>query len=163
MRSSETRFRMNTQMSKYNKKKTHHKDHLQEFILYLYIKSSFLQLCNVCQRVSVPLAAFCYKLWHSVRCVPWSHTKGDVFKTVKDNILLIQQDILITWLTLNIQGPSYLGLTRSIPWLLISWLLASPGHQQPWYWLRTMGRSLSYLRKDFNHLCHINVEERQKM
>ena len=34
-------------------------------------------------------------------------------------------------LTLNVQGPSYLGLTRSIPWLLMPWLLASPGHQQP--------------------------------
>ena len=86
-------FACNTLMAKHNKiliKKTHHKDHLQVFTLYLYIKSSFLQLCNVCQRVSAPLAAFCYKLWHSVRCVPWSHTKGDVFKTVKYHILLIQ-------------------------------------------------------------------------
>ena len=23
---------------------------------------------------------------------------------------------------------------RSIPWLLMPWLLALPGHQQPWYW-----------------------------
>ena len=38
-------------------------------------------------------------------------------------------------LTLNVRGPSYLGLTRSISWLLMSWLLTSPGHQQPWYWL----------------------------
>ena len=34
-----------------------------------------------------------------------------------------------------------------------------PGHQQPWYWLCRIGRSLSYLRKDFNFLCHINVKE----
>ena len=26
-----------------------------------------------------------------------------------------------------------------------------------------MGKSLSYLRKDFNYLCHINVEEWHKM
>ena len=45
----------------------------------------------------------------------------------------------------------------------MSWLLASPGHQQLWYWLCRMGRSLSYLRKDFNHLCHINVEEWHEM
>ena len=39
-------------------------------------------------------------------------------------------------LTLNVRGPSYLGLTRSISWLLMPWLLTSPGHQQPWhYWL----------------------------
>ena len=33
--------------------------------------------------------------------------------------------------TLNVRGPSYLGLTRSISWLLMPWILTSPGHQQP--------------------------------
>ena len=66
-------------------------------------------------------------------------------------------------LTLNGRGPSYLGLTRSISWLLMPWLLSSPGHQQPWCWLCRIGRSLSYLRKDFNYLCHIIVEEWHKM
>ena len=47
----------------------------------------------------------------------------------------------IVWLTLNVRGPIYLGLTRSI-----SWLLTSPGHQQPWYWLCRICRSWSYLR-----------------
>ena len=50
-------------------------------------------------------------------------------------------------LTLNVQGPSYLGLTRSISWLLMPWLLMSPGHQQPWYWLYRICRSFSYSRK----------------
>ena len=45
-------------------------------------------------------------------------------------------------LTLNVRGPSYLGLTRSISWLLMPWLLTSPGHQQPWYWLYRMCRSM---------------------
>ena len=49
-------------------------------------------------------------------------------------------------LTLNVQGPSYLGLTRSISWLMIPWLLTSPGHQQPWYWLCRICRSWSCLR-----------------
>ena len=31
-------------------------------------------------------------------------------------------------LTLNVRGPSYLSLTRSISWLLMPWLLMSPGH-----------------------------------
>ena len=35
------------------------------------------------------------------------------------------------------QGPVY--SVYSIPWLLISWRLVSPGHQQPWYWLRSFG------------------------
>ena len=34
-------------------------------------------------------------------------------------------------LTLNVRGPSYLGLNRSISWLLMPWLLTSPGHRQP--------------------------------
>ena len=66
-------------------------------------------------------------------------------------------------LTLNVRGSSYLSLTRSISWLLMPWLLTLPGHQQPWYWLYRMCRSLSYLRKDFKYLCQINVEEWHKM
>ena len=34
-------------------------------------------------------------------------------------------------LTFNMWGPSHLGSTMSISWLLMPWLLASPGHQQP--------------------------------
>ena len=29
------------------------------------------------------------------------------------------------------------------------WRLASPGHQQPWYWFCRIGRSLSYSRRNF--------------
>ena len=50
-------------------------------------------------------------------------------------------------LTLNLLGPSNLGSTRSIAWLLMPWLLMSPGHQQPWYWLYRICRPFSYLRK----------------
>ena len=72
----------------------------------------------------------------------------------------------ITWenvLILNVWGPSYLGWTRSILWLLMPWLLASPGHQQPWYWLCNIGKSWSYTRNDFNFLWHVSVEEWHKM
>ena len=72
------------------------------------------------------------------------------------------------WLSLNMRGPNYRGLTRPIswllmPWLLMPWLLTSPGHQQPWYWLCTIGRFLSFLRKDFNYLRPINMEKWHKM
>ena len=40
-----------------------------------------------------------------------------------------------TELPFNVRGPSYLGFTWSLTWLLMPWLLASPGHQQPCYWL----------------------------
>ena len=38
-------------------------------------------------------------------------------------------------------------------------LLALPDHQHPLYWLYKIGRSLSSMRKDFNHLCHISIEK----
>ena len=66
-------------------------------------------------------------------------------------------------LTLNVRGQSYLGLTRSISWLLMPWLLTSPGHQQLWYWLCRRSRFLSYLRKDFNYLRRINMEKWHQM
>ena len=66
-------------------------------------------------------------------------------------------------LTLNVRGPSYLSLTRSISWQLMPWLLTSPGHQQPWYWLCKINKSLSCLRKNFNYLRRINVEKWHKM
>ena len=66
---------------------------------------------------------------------------------------------LLIVLTLNVRGPGYLGLTRSISRLLMPWLLTSPGHQQPWYWLCRIGRFLSYLKKDLNYLRRINVEK----
>ena len=66
-------------------------------------------------------------------------------------------------LTLNVRGPSYLGQTNSISWLLMPWLLASPGHQQLWYWLYRICWSTSYLRKGVEYLCHISVEEWHKM
>ena len=67
------------------------------------------------------------------------------------------------YLTLNLQGPSYFGLTKSILWLLMPRLLTSPGHQQPWYWLYRIFWSFSYLRKCFKYLCQINMEEWHKM
>ena len=86
-------------------------------------------------------------------------------------------EILIEILTLSFQKmrfkassakwrPFCLGLnvlTRSISWLLMPWLLASPGHQQPWYWLCRIGRSFSYSRRNFNYTCFISVEEWHKM
>ena len=45
-------------------------------------------------------------------------------------------------------GQSYHCLTRAILLLLMPWLLASPGHQHPWYWLNRICRSLSSVRKN---------------
>ena len=37
----------------------------------------------------------------------------------------------------------YSRITRSIQSLLMPWILASPGHQRPWYWLCRLDGSLS--------------------
>ena len=81
----------------------------------------------------------------------------------KCDIKKLKLDFAICILTLNVWGPSYLGLTTSISWLLMPWLLTSPGHQQPWYWLYRICRFFSYLRKCFKYLCQISVEEWHKM
>ena len=67
-----------------------------------------------------------------------------------------------SWLTFSVRGPSYVGLIWSISWLLMCWLLASAGHQQPLYWLSEISKSWSFMRKDFHYLCHdthVDVEE----
>ena len=38
---------------------------------------------------------------------------------------------------------------RWLSWLLMSWLIALPGHQQPWYWLCRIKRSLSSTDRGF--------------
>ena len=70
----------------------------------------------------------------------------------------------------NIWGeywPSYNGTalyssrTGSIQRMLMPWLLASPGHQQPCYWPCKICRSMSSIGKDFNYLLlhHLSAEK----
>ena len=59
----------------------------------------------------------------------------------------------------------YSANTRSIPMLLMPWLLALPGHLQPWFWQRVhagKNGSLSSTRKDFIYLHHLSVERKGK-
>ena len=51
------------------------------------------------------------------------------------------------------------GLSNSKPWLLITWIPASPGQQSPCYWLRRLNTSLSYTRKGLKYMCHCIVEK----
>ena len=65
--------------------------------------------------------------WNSIRAGP---NKGRT-----DPTDLLHKDQARLNLTLLVLRLGYARKTRSIPWLLMPWLLASPGHQQPWYWL----------------------------
>ena len=126
--------------------------------LYFNIKMH-LYLCLLVNETKNPQHLDCG------RSIPGTH--GD--KTIPDSAEPRLESFyppFVAGIDLSHQGlvDSYnLGLPRSIQWLLMSWLLASPGHQQPWYWLYRIGRPLSYLRKDFNYLGHISVKEWQNV
>ena len=82
--------------------------------------------------------------------------KWQIFCLTKWQLFCLDLNVLSP----NVQGPNFSSSTKSIIiWLLMPWLLLSPGHQRPWYWLRRIGKFLSYMRKDFKYLCHVSVEE----
>ena len=85
-----------------------------------------------------------WKIWKA----QWKHIWHFDFQ----KMVWHQPQTTIVALTLSVRGASYLGLIRSISWPLplMSWLLTSPRHQQPWYWLYRICRSFSYLRKDLS-------------
>ena len=58
--------------------------------------------------------------------------------------------------TLLVLKPEYTVRIGSIPWLLMPWLLVSPGHQQPSHWLCRINKSSSSIRKDFNNLRRLD-------
>ena len=57
--------------------------------------------------------------------------------------------------------PEYSRRTTSIPWLLMPRLLASPGHQQPWYWLQDK-RILVFHEKGFRVIAPSHCYEISK-
>ena len=61
--------------------------------------------------------------------------------------------------TFNMLGENQPGLTGPISWLLMPWLLSSPDYQQPWYWICKLGKSFSYMRKDFEYLGQFSIKE----
>ena len=136
------------------------------------IRFSGIKLRAMLQGVSKLLHVYCI-LYHEfenyILLITATSPRG-LWSSLKKPHLIGQQANSWTWPLnlccplLNVNpwhaggGPSYLGLTRSISWLLMSWLLTLPGHQQPWYWLCRIYRPWSYLRKDFKCMCHIIVE-----
>ena len=55
----------------------------------------------------------------------------------------------------TILWPEYSRI-RSIPWVLTIWLLMSPGHQQPWHWLRGIMWSLVFYEDGFDLILSEN-------
>ena len=50
-------------------------------------------------------------------------------------------------------------ITRSIPWLLMPWLLASPGHKHTLYWICRIKGFLCSVRMTFKYQCHLRIEK----
>ena len=61
------------------------------------------------------------------------------------------------FLTCPVVRPEYSGRSRSMQWLLMPWLLPSPGHQQPWYWLCSINWSLLSRRKNVIYLYQLQA------
>ena len=71
--------------------------------------------------------------WLDKVCIMWPATNWNISHWHN-----ISSQCSVSWstlycLTLNMRVPSHLGLTSSISWLLMPWLLTSTGHQQLWY------------------------------
>ena len=92
---------------------------------------------------------------------PWAWHMGRLQMSTRRSISWTSNDDVLTRknLTLNERGLSFSGLTRSISWLLMPWLLESPSHHQSWYWRCKIGRSLFPMRKDYNYMCSVSVGE----
>ena len=115
----------------------------------------WLPCCLGLNELKLLLAVGNLLTWH---LIGWQHSCQPIIIYVR-LLLLANRDGLCQQhqpLYMTSVHSSYLGLTRSISWLLMPWLLTSPGHQQPWYWLCKICRSWSYLSKDSKYLCHIN-------
>ena len=72
--------------------------------------------------------------------------------------------IEMTWsyligLTLLLLRAWYSRWIKSIPWLLMPWLLPAPGHQQPWYWQNGNHWSLFWMGIIFVYLCWEMIEK----
>ena len=61
-------------------------------------------------------------------------------------------------LKLHTWAVEYFIQIKSISCLLMPWLLASPGHQQPWYWWCGHDGSVSSLRTNFSYTYLLYVE-----
>ena len=86
---------------------------------------------------------------------------ADIFPNVTE-ATLPWVDISHSWLILLVQRPKYSNRIRSIWWPTMPWSLELSGHQQPWYWLCRINRSLSSMMKDFNYLYHFSVKNVRK-
>ena len=57
-----------------------------------------------------------------------------------------------------LNSPRQSNKNRSLPWLLMPWLLALPDHQALWHWQCRRDDSFPFKRKDFNCMLHLHLK-----
>ena len=113
-----------------------------------------LVLIDLIQKLHFPGQPWWHCSMYCTQCRPLAiHVINYLFVCCCVPLIYAFPCVLTRWML----GPGYLARTRSIPCLLMSWLLASPGHQQTWHWLDWIHRSLSSMRKVVNDLHQHNL------
>ena len=106
----------------------------------------------------LPEPMLTYQWWSSVM---FHSGEGNFLKNAQDiNFEIVLRNTHLTLLVLKLKSTRRI---RSILGLLMPWFLASPGDQQPCYWICRMNGSLYYMRKDFNDLIHLSIANWYKM
>ena len=105
--------------------------------------------------ITGPFIFIYVSLYISIYIYLWKHWFPDPVIFPWSNAF-VNHWLTLCWLILYLQllKLKYSWQTRSTPPLLMQWLLASPGHQQPWYWWYMINGSLFFTRMIFNCLCH---------
>ena len=90
----------------------------------------------------------------------WHQISVSVFRLKPCYLLCIRQLMKADY-TLMVINPSGVEshISRSMSWLLMTWRLVSPGHQQSWHWQYGINGPLSSIRNDYNQLHHLSVEK----
>ena len=124
-------------------------------VVIVITRSIFTQILTK-DTQSSPVRARCL-LWiyHMMNILPQSlsyHTQNRVMS-----------DRAITELNCNLLQVSNISsrfltrITRSIPWLMMPWLLPSPGHHQLWHWIYRINGPLSSTTWYFKYTRAVSV------
>ena len=68
-----------------------------------------------------------------MRCLKYSLLYNDSHLSGDDGIFKQCNNLKPMSICLTLLKLEYSGITGSMSWLMMSWLLVSPGHQHPWY------------------------------
>ena len=95
-------------------------------------------------------------IWTFLQKCLWYHLNIKMYMIIIFKIALFPET---KELTVLVPREEYSWRMRSMPWLLMPWLLVSSGHQQPWHQPRRINGFLFSTWKDLNYLHYFSVEQ----